>query len=163
MSADGAMWNWSNPSLTSWCILWYTFASLSRTTKDWEGVASPLKMKLRSPRWHFMSVKSMRVVSSLNRERGEGVCDCCVLLFGPKRSLWPGYQQFAALNTPWIRVSHRCSSLNLLYLTTVFDFLPDINSLLVDFTSIRWKHPGQQRHYEIQRRVRINSTMYFIL
>lgn len=57
-------------SLTSWCILWYTFASLSRTTNDWEGVASPLKMKLRSPRWHFISLKSMRVVSSLNQERG---------------------------------------------------------------------------------------------
>uniref|UniRef100_A0A0E9PEJ5 Uncharacterized protein n=2 Tax=Anguilla anguilla TaxID=7936 RepID=A0A0E9PEJ5_ANGAN len=50
---------------SSWCILWYTFCSLSSTTKDSEGVASPLKMKLRSPRWHFMSVKSMRVVSSL--------------------------------------------------------------------------------------------------
>lgn len=87
--------------LTSWCILWYTFASLSRTTKDWEGAASPLKMKLRSPRWHFMSLKSMRVVSSLNQERGEGLCqDCCVLVFGPKRSLWPGYQQpsFAIFN-----------------------------------------------------------------
>ena len=72
-------------SLTSWCILWYTFASLSRTTKDWEGGASPLKMKLRSPRWHFMSVKSIRVVSSLNRERGARACKkSAVLIFGSK-------------------------------------------------------------------------------
>lgn len=158
------MWNWwnlSNHSLTSWCILWYTFASLSRTTKDWEGAASPLKMKLRSPRWHFISVKSMRVVSSLNQERGQDVCeDRCVLLLGSKRSMWPGYQQFAALKTKWIRFSHGWGrSLNLLYLITVFDFLPDINTLLVDFTSIRWKHPGQQRHYEIKKRVWINSTI----
>lgn len=155
------MWNWSNHSLTSWCILWYTFASLSRTTKDWEGAASPLKMKLRSPRWHFISVKSMRVVSSLNQERGQGVCeDRCDLLLVSKRSMWPGYQQFAALKTKWIRFSHGWGrSLNLLYLITVFDFLPDINTLLVDFTSIRWKHPGQQRHYEIQKRVWINSTV----
>lgn len=27
----------------------------------------PLKMKLRSPRWHFMSVKSISVVSNLHR------------------------------------------------------------------------------------------------
>lgn len=54
--------------LTSWCIRWYTFCSLSSTTKDSDGTASPLKMKLRSPRWHFMSVKSMRVVSNLKDE-----------------------------------------------------------------------------------------------
>lgn len=69
-TADDTRWSWSYCTLTSWCILWYTFASLSRTTKDWEGSASPLKMKLRSPRWHFISVKSIRVVSSLNQERG---------------------------------------------------------------------------------------------
>lgn len=100
-TAVGTLRDWSTPPpLTSWCILWYTLASLSRTTKDCEGEASPLKMKLRSPRWHFMSVKSMRVVSSLNPETEERVCEhFSVLLLRPKRSLWPGYQQFATLKT----------------------------------------------------------------
>lgn len=86
--------------LTSWCILWYTFASLSRTTKDCEGGASPLKMKLSSPRWHFMSVKSIRVVSSLNQERETGACTKSSRVssfLDLKTSPWPGYQQPAAL------------------------------------------------------------------
>lgn len=70
--------------LTSWCILWYTLASLSSTTKDCEGAASPLKMKLRSPRWHFMSVKSMRVVSSLNPERTDSVSTWLSYFQAPK-------------------------------------------------------------------------------
>lgn len=64
--------------LTSWCIRWYTFCSLSSTTKDSDGLASPLKIKLRSPRWHFMSVKSMRVVSNLRGETKTQFSTFCI-------------------------------------------------------------------------------------
>ena len=51
--------------LTSYLILWNTFNLLSKTVRDWFGLASPLNMKLISPLSHFMSLKSTSVVSIL--------------------------------------------------------------------------------------------------
>ena len=65
-------------------------------------------------------------------------CEVCyVLLFRSKTGSWPGYQLFAAFNTQSIFSQVQEQPLLLC------GALPDIDALLVDFTGIRWQHPGQ--------------------
>lgn len=68
-------------------------------------------------------------------EKGERECVKSLVssFLDLKTSLWPGLQRPAALAE------------------LESELLPDINSMFVDFTSVRWKYPGQQRHCGTQK------------
>ena len=61
----GQAWHGKPCCTTSYLILWYTLSLLSKTVRDLQGFASPLKINVMSPLSHLMSLKSTRVVSIL--------------------------------------------------------------------------------------------------
>ena len=132
------------PHLVVYSLVHFCFIVQNHKRLGGFGLAVENEAEISALTLHISEVYESGVKSKSREER---VCEeCSVLLFKSKTSPRPGYQLFTALNTQRMRIFQ-----------TV---LPDVKALLVDFTSIRWQHPGQQWHWNINDSV--NNNKYFI-